>query len=137
MKKIFMSVLMAVILLSLVACAQPLLSEVVRSEKQRVTSPEVSEATLTTLVSGNSVFAFDLYQTLREEDGNLFYSPYSISLALAMTYAGARGETAQQMADTLHFFLLYEGGKSDCSISPSRSFETTSSKNILTISGSN
>jgi serpin B len=105
MKKIFMSALMAVILLGLVACAQPLSSEIVRSEKQRVTSPEVSEATLTTLVSGNSVFAFDLYQALREEDGNLFYSPYSISLALAMTYAGARGETAQQMADTLHFVL--------------------------------
>ncbi len=42
---------------------------------------------------------------LREEDGNLFYSPYSISLALAMTYAGARSETAQQMADTLYFSL--------------------------------
>ncbi|HEY87648.1 MAG TPA: serpin family protein [Dehalococcoidia bacterium] len=108
MKKIFMSALMAVILLGLVACAQPLSSEIVRSEKQRVTSPEVSEATLTTLVSGNSVFAFDLYQALREEDGNLFYSPYSISLALAMTYAGARGETAQQMADTLHFVLSQE-----------------------------
>jgi len=105
MKKIFMSALMAVILLGLVACARPLSSEIVRSEKQRITSPEVNEAALTTLVTGNSVFAFDLYQALREEDGNLFYSPYSISLALAMTYAGARGETAQQMADTLHFVL--------------------------------
>jgi serpin B len=57
------------------------------------------------LVEGNSAFAFDLYQALREKDGNLFYSPHSISLALSMTYAGARGETAQQMADTLHFNL--------------------------------
>ena len=57
------------------------------------------------LVSGNSAFAFDLYQILGEEDGNLFYSPYSISMALAMTYAGASGETEQQMADTLHFVL--------------------------------
>jgi len=65
----------------------------------------VDEADLTALVSGNNAFAFDLYQALRAEDGNLFYSPYSISLALAMTYAGARGETAQQMADTLHFVL--------------------------------
>ncbi|GAH79187.1 unnamed protein product, partial [marine sediment metagenome] len=47
----------------------------------------------------------DLYQAVRETDGNLFYSPYSISLALAMTYAGARGETEQQIADTLHFIL--------------------------------
>jgi serpin B len=57
------------------------------------------------LVDGNSAFAFDLYQALKKESGNLFYSPYSISVALAMTYAGARDETAQQMADTLHFVL--------------------------------
>ena len=75
------------------------------SEKQRVTSPDVAASDLTELVEGNTVFAFDLYQALSEEYGNLFYSPYSISLALAMTYAGARGETEQQMADTLHFTL--------------------------------
>jgi serpin B len=57
------------------------------------------------LVEGNSAFAFELYQALRERDGNLLYSPYSISLALAMTYAGARNETAEQMADTLQFLL--------------------------------
>jgi len=89
----------------LIACAQPVYGEVIQSEKQRVTSPDVNESDLATLVSGNNAFAFDVYQVLREEDGNLFYSPYSISLALAMTYAGARGETAQQMADTLHFIL--------------------------------
>jgi len=92
-------------MLGLIACAQPIYGEVLQSDKQRVTSPDVSEADLETLVDGNSAFAFDLYQVLREEDGNLFYSPYSISLALAMTYAGARGETAQQMADTLQFVL--------------------------------
>ncbi len=70
-----------------------------------MTSPEVAPADLGDLVAGNSAFAFDLYQALRSADGNLFYSPYSISLALAMTYAGARGETEQQMADTLHFTL--------------------------------
>jgi len=44
----------------------------------------VNEANLATLVDGNSAFAFNLYQALGETDGNLFYSPYSISLALAM-----------------------------------------------------
>jgi len=78
---------------------------VLRSEKPRVTSPDVAEADLAELVPGNSAFAFDLYQAIREKDGNLFYSPYSISLALAMTYAGARGETEQQMADTLHYTI--------------------------------
>ncbi|MEO0107854.1 MAG: serpin family protein, partial [candidate division WOR-3 bacterium] len=57
------------------------------------------------LVAGNTAFAFDFYQTLREEDGNIVYSPYSISLAFAMAYAGARGETASQMADVLHYTL--------------------------------
>ena len=76
-----------------------------RSEKQRVTSPDLAPSDMRDLVAGNSVFAFDLYQALSAEDGNLFYSPYSISLALAMTYAGARRETEQQMANTLHFIL--------------------------------
>jgi len=104
-KKVFLCVLMVALMVSLAACAQSVAGEVVQSEKQRVTTPDVSEADLATLVNGNSAFAFDLYQALREADGNLFYSPHSISLALAMTYAGARGETEQQMADTLHFSL--------------------------------
>ena len=76
-----------------------------RSEKQRVTSPDLAPSDMRDLVAGNSAFAFDLYYALSAEDGNLFYSPYSISLALAMTYAGARGETERQMANTLHFTL--------------------------------
>ena len=105
MNKVFLGVLVVALMLGLAACAQPVAGEVIQSEKQRVTSPDVNEADLATLVDGSSAFAFDLYQALREADGNLFYSPYSISLALAMTYAGARGETAQQIADTLHFTL--------------------------------
>jgi len=57
------------------------------------------------VVTGNNEFAFDLYGQLRTHDGNLFFSPYSVSTALAMTYAGARGQTAEQMAKTLHFNL--------------------------------
>jgi serine protease inhibitor len=58
-----------------------------------------------TVVEGNTAFALELYQELCSADGNLFLSPYSISTALAMTYGGARGDTAQQMAETLHFSL--------------------------------
>jgi serpin B len=87
------------------ACDQQAAGELLMSDKPRETSPDVSEADLALLIEGNSAFAFDLYQALREEEGNLFYSPHSISVALAMTYAGARGETAQQMADTLKFLL--------------------------------
>jgi len=103
--KLWLSVLMVALMSGLVACTQPASGEVLHSEKPRVTSPDVSEADLATLVNGNSTFALDLYQTIKERGGNLFYSPYSISLALAMTYSGARGETEQQMADTLCFVL--------------------------------
>jgi len=105
MKKALPFLLIAIMLFGLVACTQPVSSEVLQSNKQRVTSPVVPQDELETLVDGDSAFAFDLYQALREDDGNLFYSPYSISLALAMTYAGARGETEEQMANTLHFIL--------------------------------
>lgn len=63
---------------------------------------------LSTLVNGNSEFALDLYAQLKQEEGNLFFSPYSISTALAMTYAGARANTARQMADVLRFTLEQE-----------------------------
>jgi serpin B len=60
-------------------------------------------ASVATAVLGNTQFALDLYRTQRDAPGNVFFSPYSISTALAMTYGGARGETAAQMARVLHF----------------------------------
>ncbi|MBD1937477.1 serpin family protein [Microcoleus sp. FACHB-68] len=65
------------------------------------------------VVNSNTGFALDLYKHLRQEvyrqnggqEGNLFFSPYSLSTGLAMTYAGARGQTAAQMAQALHFSL--------------------------------
>lgn len=55
------------------------------------------------LVKGNNAFAMDLYRALAKGDTSVFLSPYSISTALAMTYAGARDNTAKQMASALHF----------------------------------
>ena len=57
------------------------------------------------LVQGNSAFALDLYAQLSQGDGNRFISPFSISTALAMTYAGAQDETALQIAKALRFKL--------------------------------
>lgn len=60
------------------------------------------------IVGGNTAFALDLYKQLSHDADNLFFSPYSLSTALAMTYAGARGDTEHQMAETLHFSLAQE-----------------------------
>ena len=63
-----------------------------------------TEPTSTPVVQGNNQFATDLYVRLKDKtSGNLFFSPYSVSAALAMTYAGAAGETGKQMAEVLHF----------------------------------
>jgi len=55
--------------------------------------------------SGNTVFACDLYAGLRQGEGNLFFSPFSVSTALAMTAAGARGSTKAQMHHALHLTM--------------------------------
>ena len=80
------------------------MSSEVRSDRERA-APSASPTEVAGLVNGNSTFAFDLFHALKAQDGNLFYSPHSISLALAMTYGGAGGQTERQMADTLHFLL--------------------------------
>jgi serpin B len=79
--------------------------ETAQSGRSRDLKPVVAQGDEAELVSDNSQFAFDLLHAVESDEGNLIYSPYSVSLALAMTYAGARGETATQMADTLHFSL--------------------------------
>ncbi|MBA7713960.1 hypothetical protein ES703_122971 [subsurface metagenome] len=99
------SVLMLTLMVGLAACPRAAGGELLQSEEPRETAPEVSASDGATLVEGNSAFAFDLYQELKDEEGNLFYSPYSISLALAMTYGGARSETEEQMANALRFSL--------------------------------
>jgi serine protease inhibitor len=55
------------------------------------------------VVQGNSAFAQELYAQLSKSKGNLCFSPYSLSSALAMTYAGARGKTADEMGRVMHF----------------------------------
>jgi serpin B len=74
-------------------------------EPSNVRANDQSDSNLKAVVQDNALFALDLYQHLRDTKGNLFFSPYSISVALAMTYAGARAETATQMAQALHLAL--------------------------------
>ncbi len=107
-KSIVLLLLAGILLLPIAACAQPAAAGVLRSDKPRITDPAVTAGDAAALREGNTAFAFDLYRLLSEKTGNLFYSPYSISQALAMTWAGARGTTESQMADALGFLLSQE-----------------------------
>jgi serpin B len=79
--------------------------ETLKSNLSRETAPLLETGELEELVRGNTRFACDLFGRIRGTERNIFLSPHSISTALAMTYAGARGTTEQQMAGVLHFTL--------------------------------
>jgi serpin B len=92
--------------LLLSGCGAPAVGgELAKSSQARDTAPSIGGADSGALAAGNTEFALDLYQQLRTEDDNLFFSPYSISVAIAMTYAGARGQTERQVADALRYTL--------------------------------
>jgi len=55
------------------------------------------------VIEANNQFALEFYQQIKDEGENIFFSPYSISTALAMTYEGARSRTAQEMQSVFHF----------------------------------
>jgi serpin B len=111
MKTLLGNLVLGLSLLALVSCNVPDFRSpdiaYAQSDKARITTPAVAPSDLAELVQGNNAFALDLYSYLIAEadEPNLFLSPYSISAALAMVYAGARGETEQEMAGTLHLTL--------------------------------
>jgi serpin B len=62
-----------------------------------------TSAGINSVISANNQFALALYSQLKNNEGNIFFSPYSISTALAMTYEGARGNTAEEMQSAFYF----------------------------------
>lgn len=79
--------------------------QVVQSSKPRITSPDVEREELEQLAGDNADFAWSFYAQIIEPGENLFFSPYSLSVALAMTWAGARGTTETEMAEAMRFRL--------------------------------
>lgn len=100
---------MAIVASALAGCGGPASAETVvradeaRSEKPRMQVGSPAVDSVPSLVAGNTEFALDLYGVLFDSDDNLVLSPHSLSVALSMTYAGARGETQRQMAEALYF----------------------------------
>ena len=62
-----------------------------------------SEPDINSVVNSSNQFAFDLYSNLKGIEGNIFFSPYSLSTAMAMTYEGARGQTAEEIRQVFHY----------------------------------
>jgi serpin B len=79
--------------------------KIVGSSMERNTSPQPGAGELEAVVDGNNEFAFDCYKLVKEEGGNVFFSPVSISFAFGMCYAGANGNTETEMARAMHFTL--------------------------------
>jgi serpin B len=82
-----------------------LLTAIIVSTNSLATNNTAEKENMSTkiIVEGNNEFALELFAKLQSTKGNLFFSPYSISTALAMTFAGAQGQTESQMAEVLHF----------------------------------
>ena len=94
----------ALLLLSFIGagCAGP---AVAQSSVRRDKSPDVPEAALTTVRASSTAFTLDFYHVVRGSNGNLIASPYNLSTVLAQVYAGAGGQTEQQMGQVLRYTL--------------------------------
>lgn len=105
MTKKFILIGLAVILFAGVATAAVLfLFPYQPNQPPRAEDTGSTQQGMKDVANANNKFAFDLYSQLnKSENGNLFYSPYSISAALAMTYEGAKGKTADEMKSVFHF----------------------------------
>ena len=79
--------------------------ELVASSKPRNAAPDTTRDELAQLTADNAAFGWEFYREVVSDGENLFFSPHSISVARAMTWAGARSTTEAQIAEALHFSL--------------------------------
>jgi serine protease inhibitor len=97
------AMILANFLFSQLVYGQPLSHD--NTEDKTVSEDNTAFGLINPLVSGQTAFTLALYAQLKnnKSNSNLFFSPYSLSTALAMTYVGAKGETQEQMSEVLHF----------------------------------
>jgi serpin B len=93
-KKVIFSAAVAIILISVAFAAV-----VINNSKNTSDFTPISD--VTDLVEASNDFSFEMYQKLKDDGENVFFSPYSITTALGMAYEGARGQTADEIAQVL------------------------------------
>lgn len=106
MKKLILGIMTILIMASACSPISPASSNLIQSNLKREINPVVEPAQLQALVEGNTNFAIDFYHQVNAEEGNLVFSPLSLSLALSMTLSGARGITCEEMLQALSLELL-------------------------------
>ncbi len=89
-----------IIMIAVLATALCAMSQTWETVSEREVKPELER-----VAQDNNAFALNLYRQLAKGDGNLVFSPFSITSAFAMVYAGARGDTAKEMERVMHFSL--------------------------------
>lgn len=100
-KKITLISISFILALFSMSCAKDVKKE--SSTDVDATTKSSEKVGVESVANGNIEFAFNLYSKLKDENGNIFLSPYSVSSALAMTYGGAKKKTASQMVAALNF----------------------------------
>ena len=93
--------LIFVVIIAISGCNEPL------EPFQKADDSEAADESVKELVNANNQFAIEMYKEFNNGNSeNLFFSPWSISSALVMTYESAKGNTAKEMQDVFHFSLL-------------------------------
>ncbi|HEY7329987.1 MAG TPA: serpin family protein [Gemmataceae bacterium] len=104
MERMLLLLLPLMLLVVILGCTGTPTTHVVPPVVKPANADQATAEDKTAVVRDSNQFALNLFGRLNKEN-NLFFSPASISTALAMTYTGARGQTAEQMAKVLHFQL--------------------------------